>query len=99
MPHTPGPWHESLTHLGAAFDIGAADGDNIALVIGPVGNGSDNFRANARLIAAAPALLTAVLAAVDVLHSLPWDSGNSAITRAQDACVDAINQARDGSAP
>lgn len=58
--HTPGPWHTSSTHSGAAYDIGAANGANIALVSGPKENGADEFKANARLIAAAPELLAAL---------------------------------------
>jgi hypothetical protein len=58
--HTPGPWHTSVTHLGAAVDIGAANGANIALVSGPAENGADEFKANARLIAAAPDMLEAL---------------------------------------
>lgn len=54
--HSKAPWHYSPTHYGKAFDIGAADGDNVALVYGPEENGSDFFRANARLIAEAPAM-------------------------------------------
>jgi hypothetical protein len=59
--HTAGPWHTSPTHNGAAFDIGADNGANVALVKGPEGNGADEYRANARLIAAAPDLLALVL--------------------------------------
>lgn len=58
--HTPGPWHTSTTHSGAAVDIGAANGANVTLVSGPTENGADEFRANARLIAAAPDLLAAL---------------------------------------
>lgn len=58
--HTPGPWHTSSTHRGAAVDIGAANGANVALVSGPAENGADEFKANARLIAAAPDLLAAL---------------------------------------
>lgn len=54
--HTPGSWHWKATHLGA-FDIGAADGSNVALVSSPGENGADEYEANARLIAAAPELL------------------------------------------
>ncbi|MHB0785594.1 hypothetical protein [Bradyrhizobium sp. 5.13L] len=58
--HTPGPWHASPTHNGRAFDIGAANGANIALVSGPDENGAEEFEANARLIAAAPKMLAAL---------------------------------------
>lgn len=62
--HTPGQWHMSPTHLGRAFDIGAEDNANIALVHGIDGNSCENhpgeFEANAHLIAAAPELLEAL---------------------------------------
>ncbi len=48
---TPGPWHTSSTHLGAAIDIGAANGANVALVSGPKENGADEYVANADMIA------------------------------------------------
>jgi hypothetical protein len=59
-PWTLGPWHRSSTHYGKAVDIGAADGDNIALIYGPAENGSDNFKANARLIQHAPEMAEAL---------------------------------------
>ena len=55
--HTPGYWFFMRTHEGAAFDIGAKDGSNVALVSGPDENGSEEFYANAKLIASAPDLL------------------------------------------
>ncbi len=58
--HTLGPWHLSPTCLGAAFDIGAEDGSNVALVSGPQRNGAEEFHANALLIAAAPDMLKAL---------------------------------------
>ena len=71
--NTPGPWHSSPTCLGAAFDIGAEDGSNIAFVSGPDCNGAEEFRANALLIAAAPDMLGALKAAeelADVMEHL-----------------------------
>jgi hypothetical protein len=62
---TPGPWHVSSTHLAAAYDIGAENGANIARVSGPTENGAEEFRANARLIAAAPDLYEALKRCVE----------------------------------
>ncbi len=68
--HTPGPWHTSPTHQGQAYDIGATNNDNVALVPGPSENGSDNFQANARLIAAAPDLLAALEGLMEIAHRI-----------------------------
>ncbi len=57
------PWHISATHNGAAYDIGAEDGGNIALVYGPEHGGPDDFRANALKMAACRELYEAVAAA------------------------------------
>lgn len=53
-------WRATPTLHGRAFDIGAADGANIALVHGPGNGGEIEFEANARLIAAAPEILKAL---------------------------------------
>lgn len=58
--HTPGPWHKSATHLGKAYDVGAANGANVALVPGPEENGGDEFEKNATWIAAIPDLSAAL---------------------------------------
>lgn len=55
-----GSWHLSPTHNGQAYDIGADDGANIALVYGPKDGGPADFLAKARLIAAAPNILDAL---------------------------------------
>lgn len=70
-PWTPGPWHYSPTHYGKAFDIGAADGDNVALIYGPEENGSDWFRANARLIAASPTMAALLESAATHFEGAP----------------------------
>lgn len=57
--HTPGSWHKSKTHLGAAYDIGSDRGDNIGLLHGPDENGTEEFEANANLVVASPFLLKA----------------------------------------
>ena len=74
--HTEGPWHVSSTHMGAARDIGAANGANIALISGPAENGADEFKANARLIAAAPRMPQALKEAADLIQHL--DGGDQA---------------------
>lgn len=56
----PFGWHATSTKNGSAFDIGAADGANIALVHGPGNGGEQEFAANARLIAAALDLVLAL---------------------------------------
>jgi hypothetical protein len=45
-------WHASPTHNGQAYDIGADDGANIALVYGPKDGGREDFARVARTIAA-----------------------------------------------
>ena len=57
---TPGPWHKSKTHLGKAYDIGADNGANVALVYGPAEGGPGEFETNADLFIAAPDLLEAL---------------------------------------
>ncbi len=47
-------WHYSSTHLGRAYDIGASNGDNVALIPGPDEGGSDRFLEYAGLIADTP---------------------------------------------
>jgi len=60
MTDWPKKWHWSYTHSGAAIDIGATDGANIAIVHGPKEGGSNDFECHARLIAAAPLMLDAL---------------------------------------
>lgn len=57
---TPGPWHKSKTHLGKAYDIGADNGANIALVYGPGDGGPDEGEANADLFVASERVLAAL---------------------------------------
>lgn len=57
-------WHLSPTRLGQAYDIGSADGANIALVYGPADGGPPDFLRNASLIAAAPAMVGALYEAL-----------------------------------
>src|SRR3990167_7439721 len=56
MTYTPGPWHISSTDSGKSWNVGARDCTNVCIVHGPEENGPDEYTANARLIAAAPAM-------------------------------------------
>jgi len=62
--HTPGPWTLSSTY---PLHVTAAGGEYIVSPGGIMPSG----KANARLIAAAPDLLTAVLLAADYFERLP----------------------------
>ncbi len=58
MKHTPGPWHVDTNYLDDVLDSKGAD---VATTFTPKGTGqkhSDERRANARLIAASPELLS-----------------------------------------
>lgn len=67
--HTPGPWFMSPTHMGKAWDIGAEDGSNIALVHSEAEQGSWESVNNAILICAAPDLLEALRDLYDAVRS------------------------------
>lgn len=69
-------WHISPTHGGQAYDIGADDGSNIALVYGPKDGGPADFLRVARLIAAAPDLLDAVLKLCDEFEDATYDTNS-----------------------
>lgn len=70
--HTPGPWFRD-TRSGLNCDVRAKSGRNVALCWGLASNNATNYRAdyraecdaNARLIAAAPELLEALLDAYE----------------------------------
>ena len=76
MTYTPGPWHISSTHSGKSWNVGARDCTNVCIVHGPEENGPDEYTANARLIAAAPAMLEALNNAI---KSLETDGYSSAV--------------------
>jgi hypothetical protein len=72
--HTPGPWHRATCNEGQAFAI-TADKGRICTINQTLGGlqGQQERNANARLIAAAPELLAACKAAVEVFSSYPRD--------------------------
>lgn len=81
-------WHASSTMRGRAFDIGAADGSNVALVFGPEEGGPDDLPATASLIAAAPDLLEAlkgVVYAFGANSAEPHDLYRALLNRMGDA--------------
>ena len=92
-PHTPGPWNYaedelrpgrfSIYHNGPIAYCGDAN---------PSCTGDGE--ANARLIAAAPALLDACKAALGFIESLPYEPSNSPSTRLQDLLHDLIEAVR-----
>lgn len=70
MKHSPGPWLQNgqITQNGKMISVGSSDNGNVALVLtGEVNVGEDSVaRANARLIAAAPAMLRVLKDIVDM---------------------------------
>jgi hypothetical protein len=60
------PWHFSSTHSGQAYDIGAADGANIALVYGPKDGGPEDFKDNARVMTVAWDMLGLLQELIDI---------------------------------
>ena len=77
--HTPGPWFSDVDGFGSnrvgAFGFDTFDGTHtLAQVRSPEGVSFDAAKANARLIAAAPDLLTSLRALLDLHiahHNLP----------------------------
>ena len=92
MNHTSGPWHYSSTHEGKAFDIGAEDGSNVAVVYADlfVDGALVEARANARLIAAAPEMMEAL----EGLMNLGAYEDGVDVTKAQHIARDAIAKAK-----
>ncbi len=85
--HTPGPWTISGTHhsIGIAPDDGKSDGLASVFGCGP------QAEANARLIAAAPELLSALEAAY---NAIAWDiPGGNLSDQEEDALLDVIREA------
>lgn len=70
--HTPGPWHAEIIEPGKGALIWAFDS-----IAGMRNSGDylpDEFEANARLIAAAPDLLEALMVAQHILNTVTVDS-------------------------
>ena len=75
--HTPGQW-EALLHANGAFDLLTTDekGNELALGNkGPMTSRAAEMHANARLMAAAPELLAAL---IETARCLEWHSQNHA---------------------
>jgi hypothetical protein len=72
--HTPGPWHVGrvATTQGQHFAITSPNGDHIATIGEAINshNGSGNAYVNARVIAAAPELLEALIRAEQALADI-----------------------------
>ena len=71
--HTPGQW-EALLHTNGAFDLLTTDEKGAELALankGPMTSRADEMHANARLMAAAPELLAAL---IETARCLEWHS-------------------------
>jgi len=90
--HTPGPWYiHDFRGMGGSYSISCVTPDHIT--IADIGRGLDNTDeealANARLIAAAPALLEALIDTlecynnIDELSDVVWDNARAAIAKAR----------------
>jgi hypothetical protein len=93
MPeHTPGPWRVvdrgSGNVYSAAIDIAAG---NYRVVGGPVDGDPEQIRADARLIAAAPDLLEAVVGMLASVHKddPACDAARAALIKATEGIDDA----------
>ncbi len=78
VEHSPGPWSEELAQMADSSIpvtlIRAADGDLVCQITYPEWR---EHQANARLILAAPLLLTVAKAARDVLAQRPGNMGHA----------------------
>lgn len=91
MSHTPGPWHVVNDEAGTPTDIRGPQGQLLADTFGELGEAY----ANARLIAASPALLAACRAAREMMNwevetaSNPtdWDDRKEALVVMLDAAI------------
>ena len=87
--HTPGPWELVGNKLGDT--ILSLNPGYITLY--KYRQMTEEQKANAKLIAAAPDLLAACRKALDYIHSLPYAPSIDPSTKAQDDLVDAIAKA------
>lgn len=71
--HTPGPWTARRMHAGG-WDVFDPRGRDVVTVYGG-GVGIESREANARLIAAAPDLLEALIEALPYVESCEYDNG------------------------
>lgn len=85
---TPGPWFEHRDGFSTVYIEARIGGGMIQEVAacGPCDKGSDQQSANAKLIAAAPELLEALIKLVDIVddmvHGPSTDAAHSAINKA-----------------
>ncbi len=99
--HTPGPWRAEETYQGMLtdkfkdfpFSINGADGFQPCLVLGDGKLNAGTAAANARLIAAAPALLAALEIAEATLQRLAPD-GSRATQGTRDVITAALAKAK-----
>ncbi|HEP9635415.1 TPA: hypothetical protein VDW08_003767 [Pseudomonas aeruginosa] len=84
--HTPGPWEierysDGLIQIVGDVRIVSDDEENVTTVVEAVSRGDE---ANARLIAAAPELLDALVALVECEQTTPelWEAARAAIAKA-----------------
>lgn len=95
--HTPAPWHVCTGNhetFGNVLNIAAQEGDVPAIcVISNVEDATEEDRANARLIAAAPDLLEALKAMLDAEPGYGWGGSSEAEIAAQELARAAIAKA------
>lgn len=85
--HTPGPWH--VNENGRRVRVYSKGGSRIiAEIISPEG-----LEANARLIAAAPDMLTALHAICTAMKFHPSQGLEEALESAYNQCSDAVEKA------
>ena len=85
--HTPGPWHiEPQVGAGPIIKAGYWNIAEVFRYVGSLEEDQDDTDANARLIAAAPALLEAALAALpEIYHPHDPQAGKAAYEKLQAA--------------
>ena len=95
--HTKGPWELQKITGGYRIITGGKYTMNLDGPWYPSDEQLEAFKANARLIAAAPELLEAMRKSFDILGNIPedlsnWNETNSAIQEAHDVLDDAIHK-------
>ena len=81
MKYTPGPWRYGYAHT--AFTVSTESGQRIAVACAGRYEGDPQEEADARLIAAAPVLVEALLVITLDKHILQWFSDNDPKALAQ----------------
>ena len=92
VEHTPETWRlgDADSEWLYLYNAPACLTENI---VAAVKRNKDGAFDRVRLISAAPDLLAAVQAALDFIHSMPYEPSISPSTKLQDALVDAIAKA------